>query len=71
MREVESEDQPATVVVVVMVVLVFVVVTNDMNVSWSRTRGSPAIGAGTHEKDRKSTRLNSSHEWISRMPSSA
>ena len=23
------------------------------------------------EKDRKSTRLNSSHEWISRMPSSA
>ena len=22
-------------------------------------------------KDRKSTRLNSSHEWISRMPSSA
>ena len=24
-----------------------------------------------HVKDRKSTRLNSSHEWISRMPSSA
>ena len=24
-----------------------------------------------YEKDRKSTRLNSSHEWISRMPSSA
>ena len=24
-----------------------------------------------HSKDRKSTRLNSSHEWISRMPSSA
>ena len=23
------------------------------------------------EADRKSTRLNSSHEWISRMPSSA
>ena len=23
------------------------------------------------EQDRKSTRLNSSHEWISRMPSSA
>ena len=23
------------------------------------------------KKDRKSTRLNSSHEWISRMPSSA
>ena len=27
-----------------------------------------AVGAGP---DRKSTRLNSSHEWISRMPSSA
>ena len=25
----------------------------------------------TTEGDRKSTRLNSSHEWISRMPSSA
>ena len=24
-----------------------------------------------HQGDRKSTRLNSSHEWISRMPSSA
>ena len=30
------------------------------------TRGSRASKA-----DRKSTRLNSSHEWISRMPSSA
>ena len=29
------------------------------------------VGAGTVLKDRKSTRLNSSHEWISRMPSSA
>ena len=28
--------------------------------------GKPGAG-----KDRKSTRLNSSHEWISRMPSSA
>ena len=27
--------------------------------------------AGIGETDRKSTRLNSSHEWISRMPSSA
>ena len=26
---------------------------------------------GSHYLDRKSTRLNSSHEWISRMPSSA
>ena len=31
-----------------------------------------AIGkAGNPDIDRKSTRLNSSHEWISRMPSSA
>ena len=30
--------------------------------------GSTTGGAGV---DRKSTRLNSSHEWISRMPSSA
>ena len=29
------------------------------------------IGIGILWKDRKSTRLNSSHEWISRMPSSA
>ena len=28
-------------------------------------------GATLGAKDRKSTRLNSSHEWISRMPSSA
>ena len=27
--------------------------------------------AGRIREDRKSTRLNSSHEWISRMPSSA
>ena len=28
-------------------------------------------GGGRYDQDRKSTRLNSSHEWISRMPSSA
>ena len=33
---------------------------------------SIATVIGADEKqDRKSTRLNSSHEWISRMPSSA
>ena len=31
----------------------------------------PYRGRGKMELDRKSTRLNSSHEWISRMPSSA
>ena len=38
-------------------------------------RAARAIAAGGREGrapvDRKSTRLNSSHEWISRMPSSA
>ena len=29
------------------------------------------VTIGYHRLDRKSTRLNSSHEWISRMPSSA
>ena len=34
--------------------------------------GALLVAAGTvGEIDRKSTRLNSSHEWISRMPSSA
>ena len=32
---------------------------------------SPSIGDYVVFSDRKSTRLNSSHEWISRMPSSA
>ena len=29
------------------------------------------VGRAKTDEDRKSTRLNSSHEWISRMPSSA
>ena len=33
--------------------------------------GLNGSGKSTLLKDRKSTRLNSSHEWISRMPSSA
>ena len=33
--------------------------------------GGYAVGAFNAEKDRKSTRLNSSHEIPSRMPSSA
>ena len=32
---------------------------------------SEVIRPALADKDRKSTRLNSSHEWISRMPSSA
>ena len=37
----------------------------------SRTQGVGTFAAPLHRLDRKSTRLNSSHEWISRMPSSA
>ena len=40
-----------------------------------RLRGSSTASAALNsvviDGDRKSTRLNSSHEWISRMPSSA
>ena len=32
---------------------------------------NPKVLVCVHGLDRKSTRLNSSHEWISRMPSSA
>ena len=36
-------------------------------------KGKGVVGSAMNERrvDRKSTRLNSSHEWISRMPSSA
>ena len=40
-----------------------------INVADPRTQ--PPTGSPTAQTDRKSTRLNSSHEWISRMPSSA
>ena len=56
----------------------FLAVDGDGNaVSWIQSvfhgfGASWAIpGTGIIMKDRKSTRLNSSHEWISRMPSSA
>ena len=35
------------------------------------TNANTAEAFGLQPEDRKSTRLNSSHEWISRMPSSA
>ena len=35
------------------------------------SRGRWFLSEYARRKDRKSTRLNSSHEWISRMPSSA
>ena len=37
----------------------------------SKRVGGAAYQVPMQVKDRKSTRLNSSHEWISRMPSSA
>ena len=37
----------------------------------AKERAVRAAESGRPAKDRKSTRLNSSHEWISRMPSSA
>ena len=50
----------------------------DALVSFCFNVGAAAFGGSTlvrrlkaGEADRKSTRLNSSHEWISRMPSSA
>ena len=43
--------------------------------AWNIVNNAPETkdirGWKSFEKDRKSTRLNSSHEWISRMPSSA
>ena len=36
-----------------------------------RVKTERSVAYIDHNTDRKSTRLNSSHEWISRMPSSA
>ena len=43
------------------------------NLSHNKTVESirKSLGQDAADRDRKSTRLNSSHEWISRMPSSA
>ena len=50
--------------------------TVDDDASWDRVRRRLRAELGDDVfsswfGDRKSTRLNSSHEWISRMPSSA
>ena len=42
---------------------------NQQQIEWFKAGGALNVIRG--ELDRKSTRLNSSHEWISRMPSSA
>ena len=38
---------------------------------WAAMADNPLLNFKDGVSDRKSTRLNSSHEWISRMPSSA
>ena len=43
---------------------------DDKSLMWA-TNNKAAIGYRDWETDRKSTRLNSSHEFVSRMPSSA
>ena len=44
---------------------------NPTGVMLSAIRRTEILEICAKEEDRKSTRLNSSHEWISRMPSSA
>ena len=54
--------------------LLFVAMALTMGASWyawRRQREAVRASRLATETDRKSTRLNSSHEWISRMPSSA
>ena len=48
-----------------------VILPVDQGFEHGPTRSFSAQSAGFDPRDRKSTRLNSSHEWISRMPSSA
>ena len=45
--------------------------TNEQTMAWMMDTYSMHVGNPVPQIDRKSTRLNSSHEWISRMPSSA
>ena len=47
------------------------IVVNEARPREERPGGFGGGGRGGYGGDRKSTRLNSSHEWISRMPSSA
>ena len=44
---------------------------DGMEMTWKRVAGGEAIGRMVESLDRKSTRLNSSHSDLSRMPSSA
>ena len=58
------------------VVKEYITIPNDRekkNFSMLRIRDNQKLTLNVHNKfaDRKSTRLNSSHEFVSRMPSSA
>ena len=61
------------------IVLEFVLVSNDYATMTAVSKGVEKYGgkfvlvpeSGAAREDRKSTRLNSSHEFVSRMPSSA
>ena len=44
---------------------------NTAEHSWHLAMYALILAEWSNVEDRKSTRLNSSHEWISRMPSSA
>ena len=73
--------------IIVVFVAMFVIGNNILTVSYEKFRldgitenikvlqlsdlHKKQFGKGNKRLDRKSTRLNSSHEWISRMPSSA
>src|ERR1044071_5556231 len=43
----------------------------DYRAMMDKTKPDFVLSLNRHVEDRKSTRLNSSHEWISRMPTSA
>ena len=52
-------------------IVFFIFLQDRLNALERRTQEALQELATAKAQDRKSTRLNSSHEWISRMPSSA
>ena len=57
--------------VVIWVVLSKTLFGYELKATGNNPNAAKYCGMAEKRKDRKSTRLNSSHEWISRMPSSA